>query len=162
MLKLITGKWCTSVVTLYLDIFITRDNKLASRAYKKELNLYMYVPHHSSHPRGMLHVTIMDGLECYRDQHTYTVHYIHFSQFFFTSLFKRAHTYHILWPLFKEVTQSIDNSTNVTRLCHLCSWTTSYSTAIFCYQFHQHGSSNFYIHSACESTCNCCLTTNNV
>jgi hypothetical protein len=63
--------------TDYLDLTITiKDRRIITRTYQKEMNLYQYLPPHSSHPLSTLRGMIYSLMRTYFKQNTLEQDYI--------------------------------------------------------------------------------------
>jgi hypothetical protein len=61
----------------YLDLTITiKDRRIITRTYQKEMNLYQYLPPHSSHPPSTLRGMIYSLMRTYYKQNTHKQDYI--------------------------------------------------------------------------------------
>jgi hypothetical protein len=61
----------------YLDLTITiNDRRITTRTYRKEMNLYQYLPPHSSHPQSTLKGMIYSLMRTYYKQNTYKQDYV--------------------------------------------------------------------------------------
>ena len=61
----------------YLDLTITiNDRRIITRTYRKEMNLYQYLPPHSCHPQSTLKGMIYSLMRTYYKQNTYKRDYV--------------------------------------------------------------------------------------
>jgi hypothetical protein len=91
-----------SLVVLDLNISIAANRQLTFTTFQKELNLYLYIPPSSAHPRNMLRSLIFGRLRAYKHQNTNREDYIHFAKLFAKRLVDRGWPPHTILPLFKE------------------------------------------------------------
>ena len=82
-----------SKTTDFLDLTITIDNEghITTKTFQKKMNLYLYLPHHSAHPPGMLRSLLIGCLRRYWLQNSDFDDFTHISREFFTRLLDRGY-----------------------------------------------------------------------
>jgi hypothetical protein len=82
-----------SKTTDFLDLTITIDDNgyITTKTYQKEMNLYLYLPPHSSQPPGMLRSLIIGCLRRYWLQNSAINDFTHISKEFFNRLLDRGY-----------------------------------------------------------------------
>jgi hypothetical protein len=82
-------KLSTSVV--FLDLTLTIEgNRITSKTYQKEINLYLYIPPWSAHSRNNIKGTIFGLVRRYHAQNTYHSDFIHFVRLLYRRLLARG------------------------------------------------------------------------
>jgi hypothetical protein len=75
----------------FLDLTLTiRGNKIVSRTYRKEMNLYLYTPPASAHPAGCIKGTVSGLVCCYYAQSTSHHDFVHFVRLLYRRLLLRG------------------------------------------------------------------------
>lgn len=94
---------------LDLTVKIEADGKIKVKTYVKPLNLFLYIPSRSAHPKGVLKSLIFGRLQCYAQQKNCDrADFISISKSLFSHLLKRGYTTDILTPLFREAATKIE------------------------------------------------------
>ncbi len=114
-------KWTTegrSDSVIFLDLTIKIDpssRKLIFQSYSKPMNLYLYIPPSSAHPKGILRSLIFGRLRTYWRQNTYKNDFLKMRLKLWGHLVDRGYTSDQLLPLFNEASQKIVESVNKER-----------------------------------------------
>lgn len=82
-------KLSTSVDFLDLTLTIS-GNKIVSRTYQKEMNLYLYIPPASAHPAGCIKGTVYGLVRRYHAQNTSHHDFVHFVRLLYRRLLLRG------------------------------------------------------------------------
>ena len=98
-----------TVDILDLTLTISTDNRIVTKKFQKDINLYLFVPKHSSHPPGMLKGMVHGALLRLWQQNTYEADYQHFARPYLERLMARGYNFDELSKLFLEVTQKINS-----------------------------------------------------
>lgn len=90
------------LVFLDLKISITSTRQIHFRSYQKPMNLYLYIPPGSAHPKNMLYSLIFGRLRAYRIQNTDTSDYVKMAILLARRLCSRGYSLELLKPLFQQ------------------------------------------------------------
>ena len=91
----------------FMDLTITIDNnRLVTTLYEKDLNLYLYIPPFSSHPRGVFTGTISGQILRIRRLCTFKTDADERIKEFLSRLLARGHSADNLLPLFKRAEEN--------------------------------------------------------
>ena len=94
----------------FLDLDITiQNNYITFKTHIKKLNLHLYIPSHSSHPKHCLKSLIYGMLYRFFLQNTSHNDYINFTKKFFIHLLQRGHDHDTLTKLFLQSSIALDN-----------------------------------------------------
>ena len=97
----------------FLDLTITLNNgHITTSTFQKPMNLYIYIPPHSTHQPGMLKSLIFGQLQNYWKQNTHSEDYEKVATLLFTRLRDRGYDSNTLSSLFKEAARKIDSPSN--------------------------------------------------
>lgn len=108
-------KWTTTgftnhLVFMDLEIRVMENGRIHTRTYQKELNLYLYIPPGSAHPRNMLRGLVFGRLRAYKLQNSDHSDFVHFASLLGKRLRDRGWPPDILVPIFREAWQRLQNS----------------------------------------------------
>lgn len=102
-----------SNTTTFLDLELSIQNhKIYSKTYQKPLNLYLYIPPHSAHPKSCFKGFITGELLRYWRQNTNKADYLQITSLFIQRLLQRGHSLEDILPLIQSATSYIDNLNN--------------------------------------------------
>ena len=73
----------TEVNFLYLTLTMSPNGYIRSRTYMKPLNLHLYIPPHSAHPKGVLKSLVFGNVQRYWQQNTERSDFIRIAKDFF-------------------------------------------------------------------------------
>ena len=93
----------------FLDLTITleADRTITTKTYVKEMNLHLYIPPHSAHPKGVLKSLIFGTLQRYWVQNTKMADFTQAVADFYGHLLNREYAAEQLTPLFQEAALAI-------------------------------------------------------
>jgi hypothetical protein len=93
---------------LDLTIRIEKDGILTFKTFVKPQNMFLYIPAHSAHPKGVLKSLIFGGLYTYAIQNSMRADFIAMTKALFEHLINWGYTNEMLSPIFKEAATMID------------------------------------------------------
>jgi hypothetical protein len=94
----------------FLDITATiRNGGIETRTYQKAMNLYLYLPPSSAHPRGCIKGIIYALISRYHAQNTHREDYIHFVRLLYRRLRDRGWDNDTIYPIFMEVATKMES-----------------------------------------------------
>ena len=96
---------------LDLSIRLLEDGTIFTETFVKDMNLHLYIPPESAHPRGVLKSLIFGNLQRYWTQNSSVDCFINTTGAFHGHLLNRGYTTEMLNPLFQEAAQTIDRKT---------------------------------------------------
>jgi hypothetical protein len=107
---------CVNFMDLTLSI---KNNKIHTTLYQKTMNLYLYIPPHSSHPPGVLTGLVLGGIHriyslCSDDQDIQTL-----LQQFYNRLVVRGYKRSTLEPLFAKALERQQEQSNLTPVLNV-------------------------------------------
>ena len=94
-----------SVDFLDLTITLDPDGGFSTKTYVKAMNLHLYIPPASAHPKGVIKSLVFGTIQRYWTQNSKMEDFLSASQAFLGHLLNRGHTMEALAPLFKEVAE---------------------------------------------------------
>jgi hypothetical protein len=100
----------SDLVFLDLTISITPDRQIHFRSYQKPMNLYLYLPPGSAHPKNMLYSLIYGRLRAYRIRNTDTSDFIEMAKLLAQRLIARGFSLETLKPVFQRATLRLAKS----------------------------------------------------
>ena len=109
--------------THFLDLNIWIDNKsglLKYNTYQKPMNLFLYIPTHSAHPKNTTKSLIYGLLQTYRRQNPDQKDFHRMGKLLFQRLRARGHTQETLTTLFKEALRKLNTKLNHNKLQPPC------------------------------------------
>ena len=93
----------------FLDLTLTIHNgRIITRTYQKDMNLYLYLPPASAHPRGCIKGTIYGLINRYYAQNTHRQDYIELIVKLYQRLLARGWTKEYIAPLIIEASEKIE------------------------------------------------------
>ena len=93
---------------IYLGLVIRLDDgKFKVKTYQKALNLYLYIPPHSTHPPGVQKSLIFGCLQKYWNQNSDIKDFIHIAKLCFKRLEARGYNHEDLKRLFSEASTKL-------------------------------------------------------
>jgi hypothetical protein len=98
-----------SVNFLDLTIAIESDGSITTRTFVKAMNLHLYIPPTSAHPKGVLKSLIFGNLQRYWHQNSRRDDFIFAASAFYGHLLNRGYTTEVLNETFQEAAATIDN-----------------------------------------------------
>jgi hypothetical protein len=98
-----------SVNFLDLTIAIEIDGSITTKTFVKLMNLHLYIPPTSAHPKGVLKSLIFGNLQRYWTQNSRRDDFIFAASAFYGHLLNRGYTNEVLAPTFQEAAATIDN-----------------------------------------------------
>jgi hypothetical protein len=98
-----------TLVFMDLNISIGPNRKIIYSTFQKEMNLYLYIPPGSAHPRNMLRGLIFGRLRAYWLQNTYRKDFIRMATLLARRLIARGYILAQLMPLFIEAEARLAN-----------------------------------------------------
>ena len=93
---------------LDLSIHLNPDGTITTRTFIKPMNLHLYIPPRSAHPKGVLKSLIHGNLYRFWTQNSDRQDYITTTSAFFGHLTNRGYEPNELLPLFQEAAESLD------------------------------------------------------
>ncbi len=95
----------------FLDLTITLENDgtYSIKTYVKAMNLHLYIPPESAHPKGILKSLVFGNLSRYWRQNTQQSTFISTTRDFYGHLKNRGYTDEVLLPIFTEAAKCIDD-----------------------------------------------------
>jgi hypothetical protein len=100
-----------TLVFLDLNISIGPNRRIIYSTFQKEMNLYLYIPPGSAHPKNMLRGLIFGRLRAYWLQNTYIQDFEHMATLLAKRLLARGYKLDQLLPLFQEAEARLKNNT---------------------------------------------------
>jgi hypothetical protein len=106
-------KWTTtplsnSVDFLDITVKLSPDGTISTKTYQKPMNLFLYIPHHSSHPPGLMKSLIFGLLLTYFLQNSYIEDFYEMVRLLHSRLIARSHKSEDINDIFLEATKSIE------------------------------------------------------
>jgi len=101
-LKWTTTGFTNKLIFMDLEISVDEHGQIHTRTYQKELNLYLYIPPGSAHPRNMLRGLIYGRLRAYKLQNSDRSDFIYFAKLLGKRLRDRGWSPSELIPIFRE------------------------------------------------------------
>jgi hypothetical protein len=102
-----------TTTTTFLDLTISiKDQKIHTRTFQKDLNLYLYIPPISAHPTSCFKGLITGELSRYWHQNSSPEDFINITKNFILRLLQRGHLLEELIPTLRSAAANIDNSLN--------------------------------------------------
>ena len=98
-----------SVNFLDLTITIETDGSITTKTFVKPMNLHLYIPPTSAHPKGTVKSLIFGNLQRYWTQNSRKEDFISAAASFYGHLLNRGYTQEMLDPTFLEAAANIDN-----------------------------------------------------
>jgi hypothetical protein len=99
--------------TTFLDLTISiRDQKIRTKTFQKDLNLYLYIPPISAHPTSRFKGLIIGKLSRYWHQNSSPEDFINITNNFILHLLHQGHLLEELIPTLQSAAANIDNSLN--------------------------------------------------
>ena len=98
-----------SVNFLDLTIAIETDGSITTKTFVKPMNLHLYIPPSSAHPKGTIKSLIFGNLQRYWTQNSRKEDFISATASFYGHLLNRGYTHDMLDPTFHEAAANIDN-----------------------------------------------------
>jgi hypothetical protein len=98
----------SSIDFLDLTITVEQDGTITSKTFVKDMNLHLYIPPHSAHPRSVLKSLIFGNIQRYWTQNTREEDFLSISTAFYGHLLNRGWTHEMLAPVFHEAADAID------------------------------------------------------
>ena len=113
LMKFGTLEWKVETPTKevnFLDLTITieADGSITTKTFVKPMNLHLYIPPQSAHPKGVLRSLIFGNIKRYWIQNSKRADFLSTAGAFYGHLLNRGYTPEMLNPLFQEVATSID------------------------------------------------------
>ena len=107
-------EWTTTPLSKsvdFLDITIMLDKKgnISTKTFQKKMNLFLYIPPHSSHPPGLMKSLIYGLLLTYFLQNTLRSDFFDMISLLYNRLLARGHISEDIYPIFMEATQKIED-----------------------------------------------------
>jgi hypothetical protein len=100
----------------FLDMTLTiENNKIVSKTYQKAMNLHLYIPPMSAHPRGCIKGTIFSLVLRYFRQNTYRKDFIYYVGLLYFRTLERGWDRELMRELILEATERAENNTNNTK-----------------------------------------------
>ena len=97
----------------FLDLTISIvDGKIEFKTFQKDLNLYLYLPPSSSHPKSTIKGTIYSLVGRYYRQNTHRKDFLHIVRLFFNHLLDRGWKADDIKPIFMEACDRMDAKRN--------------------------------------------------
>jgi hypothetical protein len=90
------------LVFLDLTISITASRQIHFSSYQKPLNLYMYLPPGSAHPKNMLYSLVYGRLRAYRLRNTDTMDFLKMAKLLARRLISRGYSLESIKPVFQR------------------------------------------------------------
>jgi len=94
---------------LDLNIRIQTDGSIETKTYVKPMNLHLYIPPRSAHPKGVLKSLVYGNLQRYWIQNSNTNDYIAVASALFGHLLNRGYSQAELQPIFLDAANAIDH-----------------------------------------------------
>ena len=101
-----------SVDFLDLTIKLEPDGSFSTKTYVKEMNLHLYIPPGSAHPKGVLKSLIFGTLQRYWSQNSKRGDFLSAASAFYGHLLNRGYHPKALTPLFLEAARTINHKAN--------------------------------------------------
>lgn len=95
---------CATFLDLNIEI---KHNNISTSTYQKAMNLYLYLPGSSAHPKGTIKGTIYGQMLSYYENNSQYKDYIKFTCLLYKRLIARGHQQNIIKPIFLESHASI-------------------------------------------------------
>ena len=94
----------------FLDLTITiqADGSITTKTYVKDMNLHLYIPQTSSHPKGVLKSLVFGNLKRYWTQNSSRDDFVATASDFYGHLINRGWACEALTPVFQEAAANID------------------------------------------------------
>ena len=134
----------------FLDLTLTIDNGMIStKTFQKAMNLFLYIPRHSMHPKGLSEGMIYGLLYTFNRQNTKEEDFIEASMNLFKRLVRRGYDVDKLESTFKAVGQRLESPPNssILRPCR------KEERVFFHLTYHNHGLSRRDIRTIYDNTC---------
>ena len=98
----------------FLDLTITLepDGSFSTKTHVKEMNLHLYIPPGSAHPKGVLKSLIFGTLQRHWSQSSKREDFLAAASAFYGHLLNRGYTQAMLTPLFLEAARTINHKAN--------------------------------------------------
>jgi hypothetical protein len=96
-----------NLIFLDLEISIEPDRSISFKSYQKPMNLYLYIPPGSAHPKNMLYGLVYGRLRAYRLQNTNTDDFVKMSLLLGKRLCARGYSLATLLPIFKKASEKL-------------------------------------------------------
>ncbi len=106
LLRWDVSKLSTSLAFLDLNIEIKR-NEISTSTFQKAMNLYLYLPGSSAHPKGTIKGTIYGQMLSYYENNSQYKDYIKFTCLLYQRLIARSHQQNDIRPIFLQSHASI-------------------------------------------------------
>ena len=103
---------------LDLKVQLTTTGTMATRTFIKPMNLHLFIPPKSAHPKGVLKSLIFGNLNRFWIQNTEPSDYVSTTAAFHQHLLNRGYTPEELDPLFLEAADNIDRRQNTALATH--------------------------------------------
>lgn len=115
-----TEELSSTVDFLDLTLWINSDGKVQYKTYQKPMNLFLYIPAHSSHPPGLIKSLIFGLTRTYYRQNSNHRDFTNQVQLLFDRLLARGHTKEDIAPIFQAAIEKL-NSTQRQFGASICS-----------------------------------------
>ena len=145
------SKRSKSVIFLDLVISISENSTIVTRLYEKPMNLHLYIPSRSAHPKSVLKGLIIGQVRRFRLRNTY------FSDFktcvinFFGHLRDRGYSNEQLQPLFIDALERLNLRSSALPTTRKAK-STDQATTILVVPYHPSNVPTRYVHQAYNST----------
>lgn len=114
-LKWTTDGFQNEIVFMDLHIKVMPNGRIHTTTFQKELNLYLYIPPGSAHPRSMLRGLVFGRLRAYKLHNSDLSDFLHFARLLAERLANRGWDKLTLKKVFREAWQHIQ-TTNAPRI----------------------------------------------
>ena len=88
---------------------LSSDGHISTKKFQKKMNLFLYIPPHSSHPPGLMKSLIYGLLLTYYLQNTFQSEFFNMVSLLYKRLIARGHISENIRPIFMEATETIEN-----------------------------------------------------
>lgn len=105
-----TEELSSTVDFLDLTLWIDSDGKVQYKTYQKPMNLFLYIPAHSSHPPGLIKSLIFGLTRTYYRQNSNHSDFTNQVQLLFDRLLARGHAKEDIAPIFQAAIEKLNST----------------------------------------------------
>ena len=142
-----------SVTTTFLDLRLTiQRNKIVTSTFQKPMNLYLYIPPLSAHPKSCFKGFITGEILRYWNQNSNEEDFISLTSQFIQRLLQRGHLLSNIVPIIRTAASSIDNRYVNGRYNNNSKIQNADSTLFISWEYHPNNIDKSTIHRIYQNT----------